>query len=333
VTELPPVRIGVLGAARIVKNALITPAHEIPGVEVTAVAAREPARASAFAATSGIRHVHQSYDALLADPYIDGVYVPLPAALHAKWTIAAVEAGKHVLCEKPFTSNALAAQRVADKTSASKQVVMEAYHSHFHPLYGRLREIIASAEIGTVRSARAVFCVPIPPGRDIRWNPALAGGGLLDVGYYPVRALTELFGVAPEVTDARAWRRGDIDRRMEANLRWDSGVAGQIVSSIWSRRVFSMSLRAFGDEGKIRVSFPFHPQMGTRITVDGLHGRRSERAEKRSTYSYQLEAFRDAVRGTVSVETTPTAAVAHMQTLDEIYRAAGMDPRTSLPDC
>jgi len=271
--------------------------------------------------------VHESYEALLADPDIDAVYVPLPAALHAEWTIAALQAGKHVLCEKPFTSNADAAQMVADETAASDRVVMEAYHSHFHPLYGRLRDIIASAEIGTVRSARAVFCIPIPPGGDIRWNPELGGGGLLDVGYYPVRALTELFGIAPEVADARAWRRGDIDRRIEASLHWNGGVTGQIVSSIWSRSLISMGLTMLGDGGTMRVSFPYHPQMGTRITVKGAQGRRSERTERRSTYSYQLESFRDAVRGTVAVETTPAAAVHQMRTLDEIYTAAGMSPR------
>lgn len=324
-----PVRIGVLGAARIVKVALLTPSHQMPGLEVTAIAARDPARASAYAATNGIYRIHQSYEALLADPDIDAVYVPLPAALHAEWTIAAVQAGKHVLCEKPFTSNTAAAQRVAEATSASDRVVMEAYHSHFHPLYGRLREIIASGEIGQVRSARAAFCVPIAPGRDIRWNPDLGGGGLLDVGYYPVRALTELFGIAPEITDARAWPRGEIDRRMEATLRWGSGMTGQIVSSIWSRSLISMGLTVWGDGGAMRVSFPYHPQMGTRITVKAAHGRRSERTEKRSTYSYQLEAFRDAVRGTVAVETTPAAAVHQMRTLDEIYSAAGMSPRNA----
>jgi len=329
VTSSGPLRIGALGAARIVKGALLTPTHQMTGVEVTAIAARDRARASAYAATSGIRHVHQSYDALLADPDVDAVYVPLPAALHAEWTIASVEAGKHVLCEKPFTSNAAAAQRVADETSASDRVVMEAYHSHFHPLYGRLREIIASGEIGRARSARAAFCVPIAPGRDIRWNPDLGGGGLLDVGYYPVRALTELFGIAPAVTDARAWPRGDIDRRMEATMRWDSGMTGQIVSSIWSRSLISMGLSVWGDEGTMRVSFPYHPQMGTRITVKAAHGSRRERTEQRSTYSYQLEAFRDAVRGTIAVETTPAAAVQQIRTLDEIYTAAGMSPRNA----
>lgn len=320
-------RIGVLGAARITKDALLTPVREVAGVELAAVAARDRDRAAAYAARNGISRVHDSYDALLADPTIDAVYVPLPAALHAGWTIAAIEAGKHVLCEKPFTSNAPAAERVAAVAGRSGRVVMEAYRSHFHPLYGRLREILTSGEIGPVRSARATFCIPIPPGRDIRWNPELGGGALLDVGYYPVRVLTELFGPSPTVERARAWRRGDIDRRIEASLRFAGGVDAEIVTSMWSRTPFSMTLAVVGEAGTMRVSFPYHPQMGTRVHVRGGGGTRTERTDRRSTYSFQLEAFRDAVSRGAAVETDAAAALSHMRTLDQIYRAAGMSPR------
>jgi len=116
---------------------------------------------------------------------------------------------------------------------------------------------------------------------------------------------------------------------MEATLRWDGGVTGQIVSSIWSRSLISMGLTIAGDGGTLRVSFPYHPQMGACITVKGAHGRLTERTAKRSTYSYHLEAFRDAVRGSVAVETTPAAAMHQMRTLDEIYTAAGMSTRSS----
>ncbi|BDZ64686.1 Gfo/Idh/MocA family protein [Agromyces mangrovi Wang et al. 2018] len=322
-----PVRIGVLGAARIVRSALLEPARGVDGVRVAAVAARDRSRAEAYAAERGIATVHGSYEALLADPDLDAVYVPLPAALHADWTLAAVAAGRHVLCEKPFTSNAAAAEHVAAVTAGSGRVVMEAYHSHFHPLYGRLREIIASGELGRVESARAGFCVPIPPGRDIRWNLALGGGGLLDVGTYAVRVLTELFGESPEVRDARAWLRDGVDRRLDATLAFDGGVTGEVVSSMWSRRLLAMSLEVRGDAGRMRVSFPYHPQMGTRIRVSGRSGRRVERTDRRSTYAFQLEAFRDAVRGTRPVETDASAAVAHLRTLDAIHAAAGMAPR------
>ncbi|WP_461171106.1 Gfo/Idh/MocA family protein [Arthrobacter sp. Z1-15] len=181
-------RIGVLGAARIVRTAQFAPEQHMDGIEISGIAVRVPQRAQAFAAKRGIPRTHSSYEAMLTDPEIDAVYFALPAALHAEWLISAVQAGKHVPCEKLFTSNAAAATRVASVAATSDRVVMEAYHTHYQPQHGRLREILVAGEIGKIRSARATFCIPVPPGRDIRWNPASGGGSLLDVGYYPVRA-------------------------------------------------------------------------------------------------------------------------------------------------
>jgi predicted dehydrogenase len=322
--EQRTVRIGVLGAARIVKTALLVPSRAIEGVEVIAIAARDRDRAAAYASRRGIPRVHASYRALLDDPELDAVYVPLPAALHAQWTIAAVDAGKHVLCEKPFTSNTAAAERVAVVAAASDRVVMEAYHSHYHPLQRRLGEIIASGELGSIRAARASFCVPLPPGRNIRWNLALGGGGLLDVGYYPVRQLRELFGADPTVAAARAWQRGGIDRLVEATLVFESGVRAAVVSSLWSRRLIAARLQITGTDRRMSVSWPYHPQLRGRIRIHGRQGSRVERADRRSTYVYQLEAFRDAVRDGTPVATDAAAAVAQMRTLDAIYQAAGM---------
>lgn len=318
-----PMRIGVLGAARIVKGALLDPVRTVRGVEVAAIAARDHDRAHKYATAHDIGRVHPSYEALLADPDLDAVYIPLPAALHARWTVAAIKAGKHVLCEKPFTSNTASAESVAAAAAASDRVVMEAYHSHHHPLQARLREIIASGELGPIVTARATFCVPIPPGRDIRWNLALGGGGLLDVGYYPVRQLRDLFGAAPEVAEARAWQRGGIDRLITATLRFESGVEGRIVSSIWSRHLLGAELDVVGKNARMRVSWPYHPHMRGRIRIRGRDGSRTETADRRSTYAYQLEAFRDGV----STGVGPAEAVAQMRTLDAIYRAAGMSAR------
>lgn len=264
---------------------------------------------------------------MIADPDIDAVYVALPAALHAEWTIASVQAGKHVLCEKPFTSNTAAAQRVESVAASSDRVVMEAYHTHYHPLHSRLRGILASGEIGNVRSAWATFCIPVPPGRDIRWNLALGGGSLLDVGYCPVRALTGLFGPTPHVKDSRAWTREDVDRRIESTLQFDNGVTGKIMSSLWSRQLLSMQLSIQGEAGQMQVTRPYHPQLGSRIKVKGIEGHRTERTTRKSTYTYQLEAFRDSIRQRTGVATDCAAAVLQRQTLDAIYGAAGLEPR------
>ncbi|WP_228373662.1 Gfo/Idh/MocA family protein [Demequina soli] len=325
--EAPPLRVGVLGAARIVTDALATPAASTPGVTVAAVASRSRERAAEAARRHGIATAHGSYEALLDDPTIDAVYIPLPAALHAGWTVAAARAGKHVLCEKPFTSNSAAAAEVEAATRESGVVVMEAYHSHHHPLVARVRGILASGEIGTVRSAHATFCVPIPPGKDIRWNLALGGGGLLDVGYYPVRMLRELLGEVVEVTDARAWMRDGIDRRVEARLTLPGGVIGTVVSSIWSRRLAGATLTVRGDRGSLEVPFPYHPQMRGVIRVRGTEGRRTERVDRRTSYWYQLGAFERAVRDGAPLGTDAVAAVAQMRALDAIYDAAGVARR------
>lgn len=321
------IRVGVLGAASILRDALLTPATAVPGVKVTAIAARDRARAEAVAAGNRISQVHDSYEELLGDPDIDAVYIPLPAALHAQWTSAAIDAGKHVLCEKPFTSNAAAAAAVAEHAQGSERVVMEAYHSRYHPLYDRLRAILASGEIGTPTRAHAELCIPIRPGSDIRWNLSLGGGSLLDVGYYPVRALAELFGPPSHVVSATALMRDGVDRRLDATLQFDGGVRGTIVSSIWSRRLLSMAFRITGTAGRMKVSFPYHPHMGTRIRVDGIDGKRIERTDRQSTYWYQLRAFRDAVRGDAGVPTDAAAGAAHMRLLESIYAAAGVAPR------
>src|SRR5256712_4397526 len=123
--------------------ALVRPAQRVPEATVLAVAARDPERARQFAARHGIPRVHPSYDELLADPEIDAIYNPLPNALHCAWTIRALAAGKHVLCEKPFASNADEARRMADAARAHGRVLMEAFHYRFHPLAARMREAVA----------------------------------------------------------------------------------------------------------------------------------------------------------------------------------------------
>jgi hypothetical protein len=160
------VRIGTLGAARITPGALVKPARNSSEAELVAVAARDRTRADAFASKHGIPTVHDSYDTLLADPSIDAIYNPLPNGLHAEWTIAALEAGKHVLCEKPFTANAKEAEAVAAVASGTGLVVMEAFHYRYHPLAERMREIVERGELGQLRRVETALCFPLPKFSD-----------------------------------------------------------------------------------------------------------------------------------------------------------------------
>ncbi len=232
-----PLRIGVLGAARIAPLALIKPAKDNADVVVAAVAARDSSRARAFAAKHHIARVHESYEALIADPDLDAIYNPLPNGLHGKWTRAALAAGKHVLCEKPFTANAAEAREIADLAATSDRVVMEAFHYRYHPLALRTEQVIASGELGKLQRVEAALCFPLPKFSDIRYNYSLAGGALMDAGCYAVHMARTFGGSTPEVVSAHAKLRDpQIDRAMTAELRFAEGHTGRVRCSMWSSR-------------------------------------------------------------------------------------------------
>jgi predicted dehydrogenase len=322
------VRIGVLGAARIAPGALIAPARGNAEAEVVAVAARDRSRATAYAQKHGIPKVHGGYEELLADPDIDAVYNPLPNALHAQWTLAALAAGKHVLCEKPFTSNATEAAAVAEAADKSGLVVMEAFHYRYHPLAIRAAEIVSSGEIGTLRHVEASMCFPLPKFSDIRYNRDLAGGAMMDAGCYALHMVRLLGGGEPEVVSAQAkLQKPDVDRAMKAALVFPAGHKGSLTASMWSADVLKISASAVGDQGRLNIFNFVAPQAYHRLTVRTAAGKRVEHLSRRPTYSYQLDAFCAAVLRGEPVLTPPSDSVANMTVIDEIYRQAGLTPR------
>jgi len=322
-------RIGVLGAARIAPVALIRPAKRNSDVAVTAVAARDHARAKAFAAKQGIPRVLASYEELIADPDVDAIYNPLPNGLHGRWTRAALSAGKHVLCEKPFTANATEAAGVAELAAKSEQVVvMEAFHYRYHPLALRIEEIVASGELGKLQRVEANMCFPLPKFSDIRYNYALAGGATMDAGCYAVH-MARIFGAGtPEVVSAQAKLRDpQIDRAMVAELQYPDGHTGRVRCSMWSANLIQISARVVGEHGELRVLNPVAPQFFHRLSVRSANGKRVERFSRRPSYAYQLDSFAAAALRGHPVKTTPEDAVVNMTVIDAIYRAAGLPLR------
>jgi predicted dehydrogenase len=320
------VRIGILGAARIAPLALIKPARGHAEVVVAAVAARDGSRAQAFAAKHGIARVHGSYEALIADPDLDAVYIPLPNGLHGRWTRAALTAGKHVLCEKPFTANAAEAREIAELAAKSDRVVMEAFHYRYHPLTLRAEQIIASEELGKLERVEAAFCFPLPKFSDIRYDYSLAGGATMDVGCYAVNMLRTFGGSTPEVVSAQAKLRDpQMDRAMTAELRFASGHTGRVHCSMWSSDLLRLSAKVIGDRGELRVLSLVAPFR--RLSVRSAEGNRVERFPRRATYAYQLDAFAAAVLRGEPVMTTPEDAIENMTVIDAIYRAAGLSLR------
>jgi predicted dehydrogenase len=322
------VRIGTLGAARITPAALIKPARNVGEAEVVAVAARDRARADKFAAKHGVAAVYDDYESLIAAPDIDAIYNPLPNGLHARWTIAALEAGKHVLCEKPLTANTNEAEQLADVAERTGRVLMEAFHWRYHPMAQRMVDIVSSGELGRLQHVEAALCFPLPLFRDIRYQYDLAGGSLMDAGCYTVSIVRNLGGEEPDVIAATAKRRGEhIDRAMRADLRFPSGHTGRITCSMWSSSLLRLQARAVGERGELRVFNPTTPQLYHRlkVTVDG--GSRTERFPRKPTYEYQLEAFCAAVLRGEPTLTPPSDSIANMRVIDAIYEAAGMQLR------
>ena len=328
------VRIGTLGAARITPGALIRPASQLPEVTVAAVAARDPARARRFADKHRIRLVHSCYEALLADPAIDAIYNPLPNSLHAEWTLRAIEAGKHVLCEKPFTANAAEAAEVAAAAKASGLVVMEAFHYRYHPLARRMQEVAAGpapgkdGEIGPLRYLEASLCFPLPRFSDIRYSYALAGGAAMDAGCYAINWLRMLGPGEPEVVAARAKLQSPaVDRAMSASFRFPGGVLGRMTASLWSGQLLRLDAKAVGDRGVMRVFNWVAPQRYNRLSVTADGYTRHERVRGESSYTHQLRAFAAAVLHGDPVLTTPEDAVANMLAIDAVYQAAELPVR------
>jgi len=293
------------------------------------VAARDMAKARAFAHKHGIPRIHDSYDALLADPEIDAIYNPLPNGLHCAWTIKALRAGKHVLCEKPIASNASEAQQMADAARETGRALVEAFHWRYHPLATRVKELVASGAIGAPRHYEATLAFPLGLMRnDIRWSWELAGGALMDAGCYTVSMVRQLSDGEPEVVSATAllWSP-QVDRRMDARLRFADGRTAAITASMWSRTLLKMALRIEGERGEIRVFNPIAPHFYNRVTVRTPDGKTSERVAGEATYTCQLRAFVDHVRNGTPVPTGPDDAIANMRVIDAVYRAAGLKVR------
>jgi predicted dehydrogenase len=312
--------------------ALVRPARDVAEVKVVAIAARDPERAGKFARKHGIERTHESYAALIADPDVEAVYNPLPNGLHCEWTLAALEAGKHVLCEKPMASNADEARQMADAAEAADRVLMEAFHWRYHPLASRMLEIIASGELGSIRHIEARLCFPLPIPGDIRYQWELGGGATMDAGCYAVSQVRHLAGAEPAVVRAQARLSSPkVDRYMQADLRFADGRTGRVTQSLFSSTLLALGIRVEGDEGEMRVFNPIAPHVYHRLSVRarGTSGksRRSERVPGEATYTCQLRAFVAAVREGRPLPTDARDAVKNMAVIDAIYDRAGLPRR------
>lgn len=318
-----PLRIGLLGASKIAPPAVIAPARDNPNFEITAVAARDPARARAYAQEHGIAGVADSYEALVTRDDVDIVYNALPPAGHERWTIAALQAGKSVLCEKPFARNAGEARAMVEAATATGHLLLEAFHYRFHNVMRRAVALAREGALGALKSASAEFQVPIAntPG-ELRWSAEQGGGALMDLGCYPLHALRTLVGAEPEITGASGAFEGRLDKAIRASLAFPGGIKGSIACSMIETTPAAW-LRLEGERGTLEIINFLAPQLGCRFTttIDGETV--THPTDGPTTYAAQLKHL----HAVLIDETTPLTggedAIANMTAIDAIYAAAG----------
>jgi len=327
-TEIHMIQFGTLGAARITPRALIYPCMDEPRTFIRCIAARDRDRAAAFAAHHGIPEICSSYEEVVNHPKVNAVYNPLQITAHHEWSIKALQAGKHVLCEKSFASNTLEAEEMAVVAEENGLVIMDAFHYRYHPLFIRAKEIVDSGELGDLVKVDAAFHVPVPVDGGIRTTYELGGGVTMDIGCYPISWVRHITGEEPaEISATAVVGPPQVDLMLEADMVFPSGIKGHISGDMREGVGFKAELTVVGTKGQMKVSNPLVPQNGHRIEVQIGAETRVEYRDRRPTYGYQLDAFIAAVEDGQPLLTGPDDAIKQMRTIDRCYESAGLPVR------
>jgi len=317
------IRVGILGAAKIAPRALIDPLRDRTDAVAACVAARDPVRARHYANEHGIADVAADYAALVARDDIDLVYVALPSSHHAEWSIKALEAGKAVLCEKPFALNATQARAMVAASEAAGRPLIEAFHYRYHPVITETVRRVRDGAIGKLVEAEADFSVPIPyQPTELRWLPETGGGALMDLGVYPLHALRTTIGGEPQVTSASMEMSRGVDLATEARFMFPGGVPATLKTSM-AEGGFSARLFLRGETGSIEILNYVAPQIGSRVTLTQGDKVTDVPIAPRTTYAWQFDHVMDVLEGRATPLTGGADAIATMEAVDAIRAAAG----------
>lgn len=317
-------RIGVLGASRIADLAIVGPAQQL-GHRLVAVAARDRGRAELFAEKHGVERVLDSYADVVSDPEVNAIYNPLANSLHAPWNLAAIQAGKPVLTEKPFARNRSEAQHVAEAARAAGVTVMEGFHYLLHPVTRRAFELAADGTIGEMHHVEVRMAMPSPDASDPRWSLKMAGGALMDLGCYGLHIMRRLGN--PSIIRAHAKERTPgVDEWCDVELGFPGGATG-LSANTMAAPDHAFTLKVVGTKGDVLVHNFIKPNEDDRLTIRTATGTRIEHHGTRTSYSYQLEAFAAHVLHGTPLPIDIADSVENMAYVDAAYRAAGMTPR------
>lgn len=318
-------KIGILGAAGIAPAAVIAPASRRSDTEILAVASRSGDSATAYAERFGIERAYEGYEALLADKDITLVYNALPPSEHAKWSIAALEAGKNVLCEKPFALTASQARTMVEAASANGVRIIEAFHDYYHPLSGDARDLVVRRELGGLQHIEAEFFAAIPfDPASLRHDPKLGGGALMDLGCYPVHWVRTIVGEEPVVVDAQAeLNELGADMEITAHLRFPSGTTAMISAGMGLAEGQRNSLRLIGSAGTATYTNVVFPTGGHTIHTE-VQGISTDRTVAGlATYDHQLEAVIEGLSSGHPLPTEGRDSIDNLSVIEAIYRTAG----------
>jgi predicted dehydrogenase len=314
------VRWGILSTANINEKVLAGVSGS-PAVSVVAVGSRSAESALGFAEAHGIPRAHSSYEELLADDEVEAIYIPLPNGMHVEWTLAALAAGKHVLCEKPLTPRAEEAERCFDAAGAAGLVLSEAFMWRHHPQAQRLESLVREGAIGDLRLVRAAFSFPLPQVPNVRWDAELDGGALLDVGCYCVSGSRMLAGAEPEhVTGEAVMAESGVDSRFAGTLRFPGDVLGVFDCG------FDLpprdELEAIGSDGSLFLDDPWHC-MEPRIELRGPGGSvELIEIERANPYGLEFEDVSEAIRTGREPRLGRADAVGQARALEALLRSA-----------
>jgi predicted dehydrogenase len=319
---MKPVVWGILSVSTHYKQRVHTYLMKSPLVEVRAIASRSKEKANEAARYLGIPKAYGSYEELLADREIEAVYIPLPNHMHAEWVKKAADAGKHVLCEKPFALDAKEAEQAIRHAERKGVLVMEAFMYRFHPQWKRAREIVRAGEIGAVHSVTTIFSYMLTDPTNIRNILDAGGGGIPDVGCYAVSVARYLIGREP----ARVVSLVHRDRQLKTDT-----LASGILDFGMARSIFTVGTQSFswqkvnvlGSGGELTIHIPFnaYPDVPMQVSVTAGVGQRNYFSPATDQYVEMFEPFSRAVREGGPVPTPPQDAIDNMKVLDALYRS------------
>nr|AWJ66292.1 glucose-fructose oxidoreductase [uncultured bacterium] len=317
------IRWGILSTANIGRKAVVPAIQKASNSRLAAVASRDHAKAQNFASDFAIPRVHDSYEALLADTEVDAVYIPLPNSMHKAWVIKAAEAGKHILCEKPLGLNARECLSMAEAAAHHGVKLMEAFMYRFHPRTEAVFEMMRNHSLGEVNLIRSSFTFKLDNPSNIRLNPELGGGSLMDVGCYCVNVCRSIYGQEPLEAQAFAYfGKSGVDEQMVASLRFPGERYAQFHSALTLPR--RQEYEVIGAKGQLKIADAFVPGTSdVAIDVTKADGTRVEHSFSGvDHYQLMVEHFADCIRLDKDPRYSANEAAANMRVIEALYASA-----------